>query len=520
MSFATIHTDAGLILIAQAQVSGVPINLTHIAVGDGEGNPVVPVPEQTTLVREVYRAAVNRVFRPNPTGEPLRFSAELVVPASEGGFTMREVGIFTADGTLFAVGNLPATYKPETGEGAFADTVVRLDFIVSNASVVTIQADPNVAVATQTWVTNNITAGALLPGGTTGQVLTKASNADGDTQWSDPTDANVVVSTVEERQTLATSQTVVTFATVNNIGLAVYVDGLRLAIGDGDDEWEPDDEDVTRITLGKSYPDGTLLLAVQNEPAGALPGVLLRDQNLDDVPNKAAARANLDVYNRAQTDEKAPAGMVAHFARNTAPTGWLKANGAAVSRSTYATLFSAIGTTFGNGNGSTTFNLPDLRGEFLRGWDDGRAIDQGRTFGSVQSSAIEAHGHAATAASAGAHSHSGTTNSAGQHNHTGSANSAGAHTHVQRLADDFPEFGQGTILGPDRALGNGAQNAQIATASAGAHSHSLSINSAGAHSHSLNITSAGAHTHAITVGATGGAETRPRNVALLACIKY
>ncbi|MCK9131735.1 phage tail protein [Haemophilus influenzae] len=64
-------------------------------------------------------------------------------------------------------------------------------------------------------------------------------------------------------------------------------------------------------------------------------------------------------------------GEVAFFARTTPPSGWLKANGAAVSRTTYAALFAAIGTTFGAGDGSSTFNLPDLRGEFVRGLDDG-----------------------------------------------------------------------------------------------------------------------------------------------------
>ena len=77
-------------------------------------------------------------------------------------------------------------------------------------------------------------------------------------------------------------------------------------------------------------------------------------------------------------------GEVGFFARNTAPEGWLKANGAAVSRSTYAALFAVIGTTFGAGNGSTTFNLPDMRGEFPRGWDDGRGVDSGRSFGTGQ----------------------------------------------------------------------------------------------------------------------------------------
>jgi len=83
-----------------------------------------------------------------------------------------------------------------------------------------------------------------------------------------------------------------------------------------------------------------------------------------------------------------PAGVVMYFAADTAPTGYLKANGANVSRSTYAALFSAIGTTFGSGDGSTTFGLPDMRGQFPRGWDDGRGLDSGRAFGSSQSDAI------------------------------------------------------------------------------------------------------------------------------------
>ena len=83
-----------------------------------------------------------------------------------------------------------------------------------------------------------------------------------------------------------------------------------------------------------------------------------------------------------------PSGAVMYFAGRTAPSGWLKANGAAVSRTTYAALFAAIGTTYGAGDGRSTFNLPDLRGEFLRGWDDGRGIDSGRAFGSAQSDAI------------------------------------------------------------------------------------------------------------------------------------
>ena len=86
-------------------------------------------------------------------------------------------------------------------------------------------------------------------------------------------------------------------------------------------------------------------------------------------------------------------GCVATFAGNTAPTGWLKANGAAVSRSTYAALFAYIGTTYGVGDGTTTFNVPDMRGYFARGWVDDGTVDSGRAFGSTQAEAFKSHTH-------------------------------------------------------------------------------------------------------------------------------
>lgn len=86
------------------------------------------------------------------------------------------------------------------------------------------------------------------------------------------------------------------------------------------------------------------------------------------------------------------AGTIITYAANSIPSGYLKANGAAVSRTTYADLFAAIGTTFGVGDGSTTFNLPDLRGEFIRGFDDGRGVDSGRVFGSAQAEGVNTAG--------------------------------------------------------------------------------------------------------------------------------
>lgn len=141
-----------------------------------------------------------------------------------------------------------------------------------------------------------------------------------------------------------------------------------------------------------------------------------------------------------------PSGTIIHIAKSTAPTGYLKANGALLSRTTYAALFGVIGTTFGVGDGSTTFALPDLRAEFIRGWDDARGVDAGRLMGSGQADMFASH------------------------THTLSSNGA-------------------WIDGPGTYCANASGSV-------------------------INMTRLPA------TGSTGGTETRPRNIALLACIKY
>ena len=94
-----------------------------------------------------------------------------------------------------------------------------------------------------------------------------------------------------------------------------------------------------------------------------------------------------------------PSGSVFCMAVATVPSGYLECNGAAVSRTTYAALFAIIGTAYGTGNGSSTFNLPDLRGEFVRGFDNGRGVDNGRSIASSQSSQFGQHNHNVSASS-------------------------------------------------------------------------------------------------------------------------
>ena len=184
-------------------------------------------------------------------------------------------------------------------------------------------------------------------------------------------------------------------------------------------------------------------------------------------------------------------GMIAAFAANVIPTGWLKCNGAAVSRTTYANLFARIGTIYGAGDGSTTFNLPDLRGETIRGWDDARGVDSGRAIGSWQDGQNVSH------------THTGTTSS-DSHTHTWSGTtSSDSHTHTLAIYTNG-----GTISGKAGSALSTNTNG-IASTSSNSHAHTVS-----------GTTSSNAHTHTMTTSASGGTEVRVRNVAMNYCIKY
>ena len=149
-NFYTLVTTAGQVKLASALATGLPLQITQMAVGDGNGNPVVPTEGRTALVRESYRASLN-TLKTDATN-PNYMIAELVVPMGTGGFTVREVGLFDVDNTLIAYGNFPDTYKPLLTEGAGRELVVRMIFQVANASTVQLKIDPTVVLATRAWV--------------------------------------------------------------------------------------------------------------------------------------------------------------------------------------------------------------------------------------------------------------------------------------------------------------------------------------------------------------------------------
>lgn len=211
-------------------------------------------------------------------------------------------------------------------------------------------------------------------------------------------------------------------------------------------------------------------------------------------------------------------GMVAAFDMETAPPGWLKRNGADVSRTAFAKLFAVIGVRYGAGDGVDTFNVGDSRGSFIRGLDDGRGIDPGRVLGSEQQSQNLLHDHGAEVAASGVHGHGGGIEGGGHHAHevSGATSGGGNHTHALQL------FGPWAGSNGASAFNSQGQGPVTNTAAAGDHSHSVSgsTNATGDHSHGLVIHADGNHAHGITVHAAGGAESRPVNTAFLICIKY
>ena len=177
-----------------------------------------------------------------------------------------------------------------------------------------------------------------------------------------------------------------------------------------------------------------------------------------------------------------PAGTIIYTARSTAPAGYLHAAGQRVSRTTYAALFAAIGTTYGAGNGSTNFNLPDLRGEFLRGLDGGRGVDNGRALGSAQGSQNASHNHSVS----------------------GTVDTEQLRGSVKRISETYKDVGiaTGVFSRSENIMSQGTPDSPDSSNSGG-------FNMNADHNPSFSA----------TPDNRGSAEGPPRNIALLPCIK-
>ncbi|HCB1566285.1 TPA: phage tail protein [Citrobacter freundii] len=259
--YFAILTNQGAARLANAAALGTKLNLTQMAVGDANGTLPTPDPAQTKLINQKRIAPLNLL-----TVDPANTSqiiAEQIIPENEGGFWIREIGLYDDDGILIAVANCPETYKPQLQEGSGRTQTIRMILIVSSTSAITLKIDPSVVLATRQYVDDKV------------------------------------------------------------IEVKAYADSLLAA-------------------------------------------------------HLAAANQHPQYLQIADIAKYTPVGVPLPFPSATPPTGWLKCNGAAFDKVKYPGLAAV----FPSGN------LPDLRGEFIRGWDDGRGIDAGREILSAQGDAI------------------------------------------------------------------------------------------------------------------------------------
>ncbi len=157
--YYTLLTAVGAAEWVNAEIANTSVPVSHLAFGDGNGNLIIPTEDFTALTHEVHRVPITSVTAHPDNANWLVFEA--VIPASIGGWTIRELGLIGGNGggnKLLAIGNFPATYKPLLAEGAAKDMVIRVIIQVSNASVVNLTIDPSVVVATNQAIDNGIAA--------------------------------------------------------------------------------------------------------------------------------------------------------------------------------------------------------------------------------------------------------------------------------------------------------------------------------------------------------------------------
>lgn len=204
------------------------------------------------------------------------------------------------------------------------------------------------------------------------------------------------------------------------------------------------------------------------------------------IPGDQGNNVFLPTQNTVTETSTLTIGAIDVFLSASLPTEWLECNGATIARADYPDLVTYLA---GSAAGSAV--LPDLRGEFVRGWDHGRGLDAGRALMTVQANQMLSHTHSASLAADGGHSH------------TGSTDPGGSHTHIINVVN--PPGTTGTYFGS-----GGGGDRKIAAADTYA---------AGAHSHTGSLANAGSHTHTVTINASGGAEFRPRNLSVIFAIR-
>ncbi|EKB2340456.1 TPA: phage tail protein [Escherichia coli] len=427
--FYTLLTDIGAAKLASAAALGVPLKITHMAVGDGGGTLPTPDAKQTALVNEKRRAALNMLYiDPQNSSQII---AEQVIPENEGGWWIREVGLFDESGALIAVGNCPESYKPQLAEGSGRTQTVRMVLITSSTDNITLKIDPAVVLATRKYVDDEVLELKLY---VDDQMRNHIAAQDPHTQYAqkhNPTftgEPKAPTPAAGNNTTrIATTEFVQAAITALINGAPATLDTLKeiAAAINNDPKFSTTINNALALKAPLSSPalTGTptaptaaqsvnntqiattafvksaiaamvgsapaaldtlneLAAALGNDPnfATTMLNALAGKQPLDNTLTNLSGKdvAGLLAYLGLGEGSALPVGVPVPWPSATPPTGWLKCNGAAFSAEEYPELAKAY----------PTNKLPDLRGEFIRGWDDGRGIDTNRSLLSSQGDAI------------------------------------------------------------------------------------------------------------------------------------
>lgn len=423
---ASIVTTIGTNKLANATPLD-QLEIIQIAVGDGNGSTPTLNPSQTTLVNEVWRGGVSTPIK-GPQENIVIF--EGFIPQNIGPFTIREVGIFDPAGDLIAVGTTAIVEKPDPATETAITLRIRLHVALESTSDIQLIAQDqgefdhqgatnrdaasahpatsiDVSALTgldepaadlQTTLSKLKTAAKRDVGTATDEVsdnaqlntrLGTSSNLGDTAQRNMGTGLVNVPDNAQLNARLGTTSNLGNAATRNvGTGIADLPDTIDLnnRIGTSGNLGDAAQRDIGTATdeVSDNAQLNTRLGTTSNLGSAAQQDI---GTGANQVPDKEILDSRFGEGNNVMV------GAIVPFAMTSAPSGWIKANGAAISRTTYAQLFSKIGTTHGAGNGSTTFNVPDLRGEFVRMWDDGRGVDSGRVFGSFQADEFKSHSH-------------------------------------------------------------------------------------------------------------------------------
>ncbi|EOV6898282.1 phage tail protein [Escherichia coli] len=351
VKYYAILTNQGAARLANATMIGSKLNLTQMAVGDANGVLPTPDPAQTKLINQKRIAPLN-LLSVDPNNQS-QIIAEQIIPENEGGFWIREIGLYDDEGVLIAVANCPETYKPQLQEGSGRTQTIRMILVVTNTEAITLKIDPSVVLATRKYVDDEVLELKLY---VDDQMRNHIAAQDPHTQYAQ-----------KHNPTFTGEPKAPTPAAGNNttrIATTAFVQAAITALING--------APATLDTLKE------IAAAINNDPKfsttinNALSGKQPLDETLTHLSGKDVA--GLLAYLGLGEGSALPVGVPVPWPSATPPTGWLKCNGAAFSAEEYPELAKAY----------PTNKLPDLRGEFIRGWDDGRGVDSGRSLLSGQ----------------------------------------------------------------------------------------------------------------------------------------